>query len=55
MTTQASFSRRDFIKISSVAGAGLLLSFYLPSKDETALAAAGESFAPNAWLKIDND
>ena len=55
MSTQSSFSRRDFIKISSVAGTGLLLSFYLPSKDELALAAGGESFAPNAWLKIDNE
>jgi CO/xanthine dehydrogenase Mo-binding subunit len=55
MSTQPSLSRRDFIRISSVAGAGLLLSFYLPSKDELALAATGEAFAPNAWLKIDND
>ena len=55
MKIQTSFSRRDFIKISSVAGAGLLLSFHLPSKDESALAASGEAFAPNAWLKIDNN
>ena len=55
MSTPSSFSRRDFIKISSVAGAGLLLSFYLPAKDETAVASTGEAFVPNAWLRINND
>ena len=56
MNTQTSFSRRDFIKVSSVAGAGLVLSFYLPSRGEALEAATeGTSFAPNAWLKIDSD
>ncbi len=55
MNTASSLSRRDFIKISSVAGAGLLLSFYLPSKGESIQSAASGAFAPNAWLKIDAD
>jgi len=52
MSTSTTLTRRDFIKMSSVAGAGLVLAFYLPSKDEVADDAA---FVPNAWLKIDTD
>jgi len=52
MSTSTTLTRRDFIKITSVAGAGLVLAFYLPSKDEMLEDAA---FAPNAWLQIDTD
>jgi isoquinoline 1-oxidoreductase beta subunit len=56
MNTLTNLTRRDFIKVSSTAGAGLLLSFYLPSKGETMdAAAAAPPFAPNAWLTIDTD
>jgi isoquinoline 1-oxidoreductase beta subunit len=56
MNIPTNLSRRDFIKVSSVAGAGLVLSFYLPAKDETAeAAAASPEFAPNAWLAIDSN
>jgi isoquinoline 1-oxidoreductase beta subunit len=52
MSSSTTLTRRDFIKISAVAGTGLVLAFYLPSKDEVLEEAA---FIPNAWLKIDTD
>ncbi len=52
MSNPTTLTRRDFIKISAVAGTGLVLAFYLPSKDEVPEEAA---FIPNAWLKIDTD
>ena len=56
MNTPTNLTRRDFIKVSSVAGAGLVLSFYLPSKGEPlGAAAAAPAFAPNAWLTIDTN
>ncbi|HAV23382.1 MAG TPA: hypothetical protein DCX46_07790 [Bacteroidetes bacterium] len=52
--TTTSVSRRDFMKSASAAGAGLVLSFYLPSKETVLLAEPlAESFSPNVWLKID--
>lgn len=56
MNIPTTLSRRDFIKVSGTAGAGLLLAFYLPSKagiGEPSTEAA--EFAPNAWLRIDKD
>ncbi|HEY6952918.1 MAG TPA: molybdopterin cofactor-binding domain-containing protein, partial [Bacteroidota bacterium] len=47
-------NRRDFMKIAGTAGAGLVLSIYLPSDKRDFLAeSAAESFAPNVWLRID--
>ncbi|MCH8012454.1 MAG: xanthine dehydrogenase family protein molybdopterin-binding subunit [Candidatus Marinimicrobia bacterium] len=57
MTITSKISRRDFLKVSSAAGAGLVLGFYLPYRDRL-LAAETDSpldFKPNAWLKIDTD
>ncbi|MCH8068705.1 MAG: xanthine dehydrogenase family protein molybdopterin-binding subunit [Candidatus Marinimicrobia bacterium] len=57
MTITSKISRRDFLKVSSAAGAGLVLGFYLPYRDRL-LAAETDSpldFEPNAWLKIDTD
>ena len=42
-------SRRSFIKTSTVAGTGLVIGFYLPSR---ARADEQSSFAPNAYLSI---
>ncbi len=50
MGTTMTVSRRDFIKVVSVAGGGLMLGFRIPSgtsPDEKGL------LEPNAWLKID--
>ncbi|HKP84636.1 MAG TPA: xanthine dehydrogenase family protein molybdopterin-binding subunit [Blastocatellia bacterium] len=52
MTNTASFSRRSFMKAGAVAGAALVIDFYVPSKGEAAAAAA---FAPNAYLSIGAD
>jgi isoquinoline 1-oxidoreductase beta subunit len=47
-------NRRDFIKIAGAAGAGLVLGFYLPSKENELYAESkAELFAPNVWLRID--
>jgi isoquinoline 1-oxidoreductase beta subunit len=47
-------SRRDFMKASALAGGGLALGFYLPSKMNSAQADAGGGYAmPNAWVKVD--
>ncbi|HRI43946.1 MAG TPA: molybdopterin-dependent oxidoreductase [Fimbriimonadaceae bacterium] len=50
-------SRRGFIRLVGVAGAGLVLGCYLPGKHSAASDARGEGaaepFAPNAFLRID--
>ncbi|MBM4170234.1 MAG: xanthine dehydrogenase family protein molybdopterin-binding subunit [Ignavibacteria bacterium] len=54
MNTTSTVSRRDFVKIVSVAGSGLVLGFHLPSRE--ALADTSRlspiTFSPNAWLSI---
>src|SRR5206468_1088192 len=49
--------RRDFIKVFSLAGGGLMLGVYLPGFASRAEAAqaAGSSFAPNAFVRIGAD
>lgn len=53
MSETNNLTRRDFIKVVSVAGSGLALGFYLPVTGEELAEGAGPAFAPNAWLKID--
>lgn len=56
MKTTSALSRRDFIKVVSTAGAGLVLGFHLPlQRKNEAFAAEADSFSPNAWLRIDPD
>ncbi len=57
MNTTFNPARRDFIKVVSVAGGGLILGFYLPSKEELLATepVPATAFAPNAWLRIDLD
>lgn len=62
MNPQRELSRREFIKTSTMAGAGLVIGFYVPlagpsrsmraGKAET-VAKATSVFEPNAFLKID--
>ncbi len=43
-------SRREFLKVSSAAGAGLAIAFHLPSALQG--AATEKAFQPNVWLEI---
>lgn len=45
-------SRRSFLKVTALAGGGLMLGFHALSKDSGLVE--GEVFAPNAFLKIDS-
>jgi len=49
--------RREFFKVTSIAGAGFLLGFHLPWGGRLEAFAQGRptAFAPNAWLRIDTD
>lgn len=59
--TEREVSRRDFIRVTATAGAGLTLALYLPGcgpadqAAKTPAAAAGPAFAPNAFLRIGSD
>ena len=56
MSTPSSISRRVFLKSTSSAGAGLLLSFALPPRLFAGGAEArAAAFAPNAYLSIGSD
>lgn len=53
-----SISRRTFLKVSAVAGGGLLLSFLLPGmigSRDMAGATTAEQFMPNAFIRINRD
>lgn len=47
-------SRRSFLKVTALAGGGLMLGFHALSKEISGSTIADEVFAPNAFLKIDN-
>jgi isoquinoline 1-oxidoreductase beta subunit len=47
-------SRRDFLKISSVAGGGMLIGFNLLSDNTSAAAIADGVFSPNAYITINS-
>src|SRR5216683_4767061 len=48
-------SRRRFVQAGAAAGGGLMLSVSLPFANGSAGAAAGDGFAPNAFIRIDGD
>jgi isoquinoline 1-oxidoreductase beta subunit len=52
MSTITKVSRRDFMKVTGVAGTGLVLGFYLPPKPDG--YAAAEPLT-NSWLRIGSD
>jgi isoquinoline 1-oxidoreductase beta subunit len=49
MNSTTLVGRREFLKISSSAGAGLVLGFWLPA---SAAAVEEAAFQPNAWLQV---
>ncbi len=57
MSEDTKLSRRFFLKSSVAAGAGLLLSFHLPTKAkaETLSVKTVQNFAPNVFLRIQPD
>jgi len=49
-------SRRRFLETTGAAASGLVLSFYVPPRGpEERYVHANESFAPNAFVRIDTD
>lgn len=55
MSLTSTINRRDFLKVTSAGGAGLVIGFYLPSVSAAEIrpGEAAETFAPNAWLSIE--
>ncbi len=56
-TLSRPIDRRDFLKLSGLAGGGLVLGFYLKSAGASSAAdivkpAAGSEFRPNAFIRI---
>jgi isoquinoline 1-oxidoreductase subunit beta len=47
-------SRRSFLQVAA-AGGGLMLALHLPAGNSEAEAAADETFAPNAFIRIGGD
>ena len=48
--------RRDFIKVVSTAGSGLVLGFYLPYTNKlNGKPSVATLFEPNAWIKVQSD
>jgi isoquinoline 1-oxidoreductase beta subunit len=52
--TDPALSRRDFLRLGALAGAGLVIGFRLPRAGE-ARGAAAKPLAPNVWLRIAPD
>ena len=54
----SSVTRRDFLRASAVAGAGLSIAVYLPSCTPSGPARSGDGtppFQPNAWVRVRSD
>jgi isoquinoline 1-oxidoreductase beta subunit len=52
---QGDLSRRGFLRASATASGGLLLSLSLPLAHREGLAAASDTFEPNAFIRIGGD
>jgi isoquinoline 1-oxidoreductase beta subunit len=54
-STDSVLSRRKFIQAGAAAGGGLMVSLSLPFADGEARAAGAETFAPNAFIRVESD
>jgi isoquinoline 1-oxidoreductase beta subunit len=55
LPSMTNLSRRNFIKLSGIAGSGLVLGLTLVSKTSAATTANATVFEPNAFLRITSD
>ncbi len=58
MSRNTSMDRRDFIRLGTLAGSGLLLGVYVPGGTRRWLgddATAATSLQPNAFVQVDTD
>src|SRR6476619_5633508 len=58
MDTTTSVSRRDFLRVTALAGGGILLATYVApvgAAAESLGASTAADFAPNAWIRIAPD
>ena len=55
MNAVTSLSRRNFMKAGALVGGGLVIGFVVPIGKRMALAAAGSTLVPNAYLRIGAD
>ena len=57
MAEKTDINRRNFLKIASAAGTGLVIGFHLPFKNKLLAAdsASGILFSPNAWITVRPD
>ena len=55
MTMPSTLDRRNFLRVSTAAGGGLLVGAYLPAWTRTGTAEAAGVFEPNVWVRIDAD
>ena len=58
MKTNAAFSRREFLRVSALAGGGLLISYALPGRalaQSAAIDNTARAFTPNPFIKITPD
>jgi len=51
-TLSAPVNRRDFLKLTGLAGGGLALAFYIRSGSDASAATAAADFKPNAFIRI---
>ena len=55
MSPRAIFTRREFLQSAGEIGGALVIAFYLPPRAARAGEQPGAEFAPNAWLRIEQD
>ena len=51
-TLSSPVNRRDFLKLTGLAGGGLALAFYIRSGSDASAATAPADFTPNAFIRI---